>query len=532
LAFLHLKSKKGVKVSYKKVVVMELSDIIRRIRDGQSISEISRVTGRDRKTIRKYIALIEQENIGEEEVLPADKLLSIADKTRRPTDRQNIFEPYLDEIKTFLTHKQNRLKIKSVYEVIIKKHDINEGTSLSSFKRFLITHNLRRETGITCRIEQKPGHEIQIDYGEVGKMINPLTGKRSVVYAFIGTLCSSRHKFSEFVFKQDQKSFVESHIKMFRFFGGVTKTIALDNLKAGVIKPDLYDPQINRSYAEMGLHYGTFINPCRPGKPKDKGKVERDVQTIREEFKKMFAINASITIAEANYQIKQWLINEYGQRKHGTTQLKPYEFFKEVEVPCLLPLPEQEYEISEWKQAKVHPDCFVQVNKKSYSVPYQYVGKTLFVKVKSRIVEIYYNEELIKQHLIPKNNRQTDYDDFPENIQKALDGNLPAYLLREAERISGKNLRDLVEKILTPHAFINLRRAQGIISVARNYSSKVVEEAAQICLEELTSYHPKEFKNVILKLLSQEDETSLQLVISESTLQFVRPMNYFINNNK
>ena len=517
---------------YKKVLVMELSDIIRRIRAGQSISEISRVTGRDRKTIRKYICLIKQEHIAEAEDLPVDLLLSISEKTRKASDKQNIFEPYIDEIKNFLINRQNRLKIKSVYEVIIKKHDIKEQTSLSSFKRFLRTHNLGKQTGITCRIEQKPGHEIQIDYADVGRMINPLTGKKAVVYAFIGTLCSSRHKFSEFVCKQDQKSFVESHIKMFRFFGGVTKTVALDNLKAGVIKPDLYDPGINRSYAEMGLHYGTFINPCRPGKPKDKGKVERDVQTIREEYRKMIAINPSITITEANHGIKQWLINEYGQRKHGTTQLKPYEFFKEVEVPCLLPLPEQEYEVSLWKQAKVHPDCFIQVSKKSYSVPYQYVGKTLFVKVKPRTVEVYYNEKLIKQHLIPKNNRQTDYDDFPENIQKALDGNLPAYLLREAERISGKNLRNLVEKILSPHAFINLRRAQGIISIARNYSGKVVEEAALICLNELTSHHPKEFKNVIIKLLNQEDDTSLLMMISDSTLQFVRPINYFINNKE
>ena len=519
-------------MSYKKVIVMELSDIIRRIKDGQSISEISRATGRDRKTIRKYISIIKQEDIGEGETLPVDILLSITEKTRKPSEKQDLFEPYIDEIKDFLINKQNRLKIKSVYEVIIRKHDIKEGTSLSSFKRFLRTHNLRKELGVTCRIEQKPGHEIQIDYGEVGKMLNPLTGKKSVVYAFIGTLCSSRHKFSEFVFKQDQKSFVESHIKMFRFFGGVTKTLSLDNLKAGVIKPDLYEPRINRSYNEMGMHYGVFINPCRPGKPKDKGKVERDVPTIREEFKKMVAINPSITVTEANHKIKEWLIKDYGQRKHGTTQLKPYEFFTEVEQPILLPLPEVEYEISEWKQVKVHPDCFIQINKKSYSVPYQYVGKTLFVKAKSRTVEIYYNEELIKQHLIPKNNRQTDYDDFPENIQKALDGNLPAYLLREAERISGPNLRDLIEKILAPHAFINMRRAQGIISIAKNYSSNVVEEAALICLEELTSYHPKEFKNVILKLLSQEDETSLQLVISDNTLQFVRPINYFINNNE
>ena len=519
-------------VSYKKVVTMELSEIVRRIKDGQSISEISRVTGRDRKTIRKYISLIKQENDLQSEELPLDKLLSIAEKSRRPSERQNIFEPYAEEIKGFLSDKQYKLKIKSVYEVIIRKHDITEGTSLSSFKRFLKSNNLRKEIGITCRIEQKPGQEIQIDYGEVGKMLNPLTGKRSVVYAFIGTLCSSRHKFAEFVFSQDQKSFVSSHIRMFRFFGGVTKSLATDNLKSAVIKPDLYDPKINRSYAEMAEHYGVFINPCRPGKPKDKGKVERDVPTIREEFKKMQILSPSISLHEANHKIRQWLVEQYGQRKHGTTQHKPIEFFQEVELPCLLRLPEQDYEISEWKQAKVHPDCFIQVNKKSYSVPYQYVGKTLFVKVKLKTVEIYYNEGLIKHHIIPKNNRQTDYADFPENIQKVLDGTLPAYLIRQSEIIGGVNFKALIEKLLTAHLFMNMRRAQAIIARAKKYSSDVVGEAALIALRELTSYHPNDFERIIINLLNKEDEAAWQMAVSDNTLQFVRPVNYFINNNE
>ena len=136
---------------------MELSEIVRRIKDGQSISEISRVTGRDRKTIRKYICLIKQENDLQTEELPLDKLLSIAEKSRRPSAGQSIFEPYTEEIKGFLSDKRYKLKIKSVYEVIIRKHDITEETSLSSFKRFLKSKNLSKEIGITCRIEQKPG---------------------------------------------------------------------------------------------------------------------------------------------------------------------------------------------------------------------------------------------------------------------------------------------------------------------------------------------------------------------------------------
>jgi hypothetical protein len=225
-------------------------------------------------------------------------------------------------------------------------------------------------------------------------------------------------------------------------------------------------------------------------------------------------------------------VEEYGQRKHGTTQHKPIEFFQEVELPCLLQLPEQDYEISEWKQAKVHPDCFIQVNKKSYSVPYQYVGKTLFVKVKLKTVEIYYNEELIKHHIIPKNNRQTDYGDFPENIQKVLDGTLPAYLIRQAEIIGGRNFKALIEKILTAHLFMNMRRAQAIIARAKKYSSDVVGEAALIALRDLTSYHPNDFERIIINLLNQEDEAAWQMAVSDNTLQFVRPANYFINNKE
>lgn len=514
---------------YQKVRFMDLAEITRRLRDGQNISQIATQTGRDRKTIRKYINEIKE--ISDDLTAVTDKTLyTIAEQNKKNKEKQKLYEPYLTEIKEHLQDEHNPLKIKSLYEVIRVKYELSEAGSLSSFKRFLKGNNLRREERITCRIEREPAGEIQIDYGKAGKLLDPVTGKPRTVYMFIGTLPSSRHKYAEFVFKQDQKSFVESHVKMFTYYVGVTKVLTIDNLKTGVIKADLYDPTINRTYLEMAEHYQCFVNPCRVIKPKDKPTVERDMQTIREEFRKMLAINPLITLTEANSKILVWLINDYGQRPHGTTKQKPYEVFKTIEHPLMNPLPESDYEITEWKEAKVHPDCFIQVNKKSYSVPYQYSGKTLTVNVKRKIVDIYYNAELIKTHYIPKTNRQTDYDDFPENIQMAISDRLPAYLLKEAERISGENLRELIEKLLTPHAYINLRRAQGILAVAKKYDSKVTEEAAFISLTELTSHHPKQFKSIILHLLTNQTDTS-RMVISEMTMQFMRPANYFINSN-
>lgn len=99
--------------------------------------------------------------------------------------------------------------------------------------------------------------------------------------------------------------------------------------------------------------------------------------------------------------------------------------FTEVEKGALLELPSEEFEVCRWKRAKVHPDCFIQINKKSYSLPYEFIGKTVEVKVKSKIIEVYYNGAIIKVHLIPKNNRHVDYDDFPENIRLSVgDGHL------------------------------------------------------------------------------------------------------------
>ena len=241
----------------------------------------------------------------------------------------------------------NSLKPKTAFEVISYRHDLQGKVSYSSFKRFIRKNKLKIiNDRTTCRLEVEAGSQLQIDYAKVGSLNDPHIGKRKTVYAFIGTLSYCRYKYVEFVLSQNQQSFVNSHVKMFHFFGGIPKVIVLDNLKSGVIKPDLYNPIINKSYAEMAEYYGCFINPCRVAAPKDKGIVERDVQTIREQFKKLKAINNNITITEANKAILDWLKNTYSLRLHGTTHQKPFEEFSKIEKSALLPLPNEPFEAS------------------------------------------------------------------------------------------------------------------------------------------------------------------------------------------
>lgn len=526
-------------MSYQKIKFMELKEIIRRKADGQSISKIAREMQKDRKTIRKYLAALQgQQPI---ELLPdiagntenqTKSLCLIVDSGKKKVVKQEVFAHYTDEIEKLLSGSKNSLKIKSAYEVICKMYGLSGTSSLSSFKRFIKANNIQRANGkTTCRIERRPGEDCQIDYAKMGKVFDPVTKRTRSVYAFIGSLPYSRHKFVEYVFSQNQRSFVESHVKMFIFFQGVPKVLTIDNLKTGVIKPDLYNPQLNKTYAEMAAHYGCFVNAARVARPKDKPTVERDVQTIREEFLKCQALDPTITLTEANRHIRKWLVEEYGARKHGTTQEYPYEVFQTIEHPCLLLMPVDWFEVAEWKQAKVHPDCFIQVNKKAYSVPYRYTGETLTVKVKSKTIEIYYQEELIKVHMIPKNHRQTDYDDFPENVQKAIDTRLPLYLQEQAEQLSGQALRSLIRKMLTPHAYINLRRAQGILSVAKKYDRSFLEEASRLALNALPGLHPKEFEMIIIGLINLKDEEQQDIMTtSEQTKSFSRSSEYYDNH--
>jgi transposase len=510
---------------------MDIWEIIRRWHDKQSISHIARILGHDRKTVRAFIRRAQKKGIQRHSPLPPKehfRQLFVKDVSSaiRPLPAQELLQPFLSEISELVNHHHCPLKPKIAFDVICHKHDLTGKVSYSSFKRFVRKNSLVvSPQKVTCRIEVEPALEVQVDYAKMGILYDPLAGKNRTVYAFIATLSHSRHKFVQFVFKQDQACFVASHVKMFEYFNGVPCRILIDNLKSGVIKPDLYDPKLNRTYREMAEHYGCFIDPCRVRHPQDKGKVERDVQTVRQQFRKFLALHPTSDIAQLNSQIKKWLVEQYGQREHGTTRLKPFSVFVEKEQPALKPLPAEPFETAQWKEATVHPDHYIQFNKKAYSAPHAYVGKKVWVKATDKILQIYFQDRLIKQHAITGNYRHTDFNDFPENVQAALDNGLPLMLQRRAEQ-TGRHFAQLIRTVLEPHAFMNMRKAQGLLALAKKHKSGLVEKTARHILENNLSITPKSFKHVLEKI-QQENQQNNQPPLSQHSLQFVRQADYF-----
>jgi len=244
-------------------------------------------------------------------------------------------------------------------------------------------------------------------------------------------------------------------------------------LKTGVIKADLYDPRFNHGYEELAHHYGAIIDPARSGKPKDKPRVERIIPYIRDSF---WSGRDFASLEQINRQAVQWCLKVSGAREHGTTRKPPLNLFYLAEESAIKPLPSSPFEIVTWHQAKVAMDCHIQVSRTLYSVPYQYAGKHVDVKLGDRVVEIYLDYQLIKTHLRGERGRRvTDWNDYPPE-KAAFFQRTPEWCRHQASLI-GAAASETVESLLKEHALHYLRQCQGILRLKETYGEVRLEQA-------------------------------------------------------
>jgi len=172
-----------------------------------------------------------------------------------------------------------------IHQRLVDEHGLD--TSVASLRRYMRAHfpeEVRSGEVVVWRPPVDPGDEGQVDYGYMGMWLDPATGRRRRVWAFSMVLSYSRHLFVYPVLRMDQQAWVDAHVAAFEFFGACPRRIVLDNLKAGVIKPDVYDPKINRAYAELAGHYNVLVDPARVAHPKDKPRIEAVQGYIRSSF--------------------------------------------------------------------------------------------------------------------------------------------------------------------------------------------------------------------------------------------------------
>ncbi len=458
----------------------EILEMIYQWHQGAGFKAIRRSLGFDRNTVRKYVRLARSAGVERGAPFPDEGELNAKLKALQDTDflyetpAQDLLDPHRDWISSLL---EKDIEGKQIWRLLQERTGLTIG--YSTLKRYLHAHFQWGSPPVTVRMEVEPGSQAQADFGYVGRMRDPSSGKMRKAWAFIMTLSYSRHRFVRFVFSQEISSWMDCHIRAFAFFGGVPAALVLDNLKSGVVKPDLYDPTLNRAYAELERHYGFVADPAKVASPKQKGKVERNVPVVRNH---LLAGREFRDIDEANDRVPRWCREEIGMEIHGTTKRRPFEVFQKEEASCLKPLPAEPYECPQWKSCKVHPDHHVVFDRSYYSVPTRFIGKEVWVRGGSKLVQIFLNEQLIKTHtraVIPGTWR-TDSSDYPPEKLAYLMAT-PTYCRKKAAEV-GPQTEALIQEILGDHVMRNLRKAQAVLRLAQKFGPASMEAAAQRAL--------------------------------------------------
>jgi transposase len=467
--------------------VADVKEILVQWDAGQGISAIGRSLGYTRPTVRKYVEAAKRAGLvrggqrrreaGWHELgqTVVDRVAAIRSPSAASAEVAR-FHTYIGERLGPSTGPGVRLSV--LHQRLRDEQGLE--ASWGTFYRYVRRHwpDRGQPPRVTIRLDDPaPGEEAQIDFLYAGRWYDPEEARLRRLYAFLMTLSHSRHEFLYPVLGEDSGAWLEAHVEAFRFFGGAPKRLVPDNLSAGILRPDLYDPRANRAYGELARHYGCIIDPARVRRPTDKPRVERSVDYARESF---FRGRDFRSLAEMRDAARRWSLEVAGRRVHGTTTERPLEAFLAREQQALLSLPPRDWEAVTWTTARVHADCHLQAAGARYSVPYHYVGKRLDVRLGGKLVEIYDGATLVTSHVRRERGRQTRVEHYPEAGQAFLRAS-PQACLRRAQAVGPVTLT-LVEERLKVHALHNLREAQAILRLAERFEPERLERACQRAL--------------------------------------------------
>lgn len=336
----------------------------------------------------------------------------------------------------------------------------------------------------TMRQVHVAGEKMFVDYaGATMEVIDPLTGEVRTAQIFVAALGASSYTYAEATWTQALPNWIGSHNRAFAYFGGVPRQVVPDNLKSGVVKACLYDPEINRTYADMAAHYDIAIIPARPRKPRDKAKVEVAVQVVERWILARLRNRRFFSLAELNQAIHEAL-EELNRRVTKHLGASRRQLFEALDQPALNPLPTEPFPYAEWKQRRAGLDYHVEVAKHYYSVPHALVRQKLWARITERTVEVFHKGKRVAAHMrAPSNRRHTTVDEHMPSSHRRYANWTPDRIRRDAAA-NGPNTEILIDVILRrkPHPEQGFRSCIGILRLAKTHGSERLETACEKAL--------------------------------------------------
>jgi transposase len=383
----------------------------------------------------------------------------------------SVCEQYRELIELGLSRGRNA---KAIWQDLVDSHGFTVG--YQSVQRFI--GKLRRAGGPEARavIQTGPGEEAQVDYGSGPMVRDPQSGKYRRTRLFVLTLGYSRKCVRLLVFRSTVRVWAELHEKAFRRLGGATRVVVLDNLREGVLAPDIYDPALNPLYKDVLQHYGAVALPCRVRDPDRKGKVESSVGHAQKTPLKGLRFES---LAEAQAYLDHWEERWADTRIHGTTKRQVSAMFAE-ERPALLPLPVEPFRYYQYGERTVHLDGCVEVEAAYYSTPPGWIGHRVHVQWNDSHVRLIdpRSGQLLREHLRQQRGRHRIHEEdrrrkTPLSTER---------LLRRAE-LTGAHIGVLCQVMYRNHGQVAVRRILGVLALVKKYGLVSVDDACAVALE-------------------------------------------------
>lgn len=342
----------------------------------------------------------------------------------------------------------------------------------------------RSRLDVVMRQNHIAGDKLFIDYaGHTITVVNQHNGEARQAQVFIATLGASSYTYAEATWTQSLPDWINSHVRAFEYFGGVPNALVPDNLKSGIKSPHRYEPVVNPTYQDLAEHYSVAVVPARVRKPKDKSKVESAVQVVERWILARLRDHTFFSLSELNEAIAvhlEKLNNQPFQKLSGCRRSQ----FEILDKPALKPLPAQHYQYAEWKEARVHIDYHVEVEKHYYSVPHQLVKKQLSVRITENTIECFHKGQRVASHQRSqlKGKHTTNDAHMPKKHRRYAQWT-PERLQSWAAQ-TGPETEAVVRRVLSTrrHPEQSYRSCLGIMRLGKGYGHARLENACRRAL--------------------------------------------------
>lgn len=459
-------------MSHGRIATMEIVELIRLLRAGESDRAIVTLLGLNRRTIARYRRWAHEQGLLDG-AMPTgarvQQLLTATLPPAMPPQQVSTVAAYAEEIAAY---RERGLEIAAICARLEEAH----GCPVSYHAVWRLVQ--RQEPPVLkagVRAERPPGEEAQVDFGYAGLTVDSASGTGRRSWVFVMTLAWSRHQYAEVVFDRRVETWLLCHRHAFAFFGAVPARIVPDNLKSAVVRAGFTEPVAQRAYRACAEHYGFLIDPHPPRTPRRKGKVEQGgVHYVTRHF---LAGREPRPLADLNAALRRWCEQTAGQRVHGTTKQRPAERFAAVERAAMRPLPPTPYEPATWKRVRLYRDCHLVVDGAYYSAPFRLVGQELWARGGARIVALYTADHqwLATHDRAAPGERRTDLADLPpEKVPNLV---ITRETCLQQARAIGPAATQLVQALLDHRPEDRLRSAGRLVRLALRTSPERLERA-------------------------------------------------------